>query len=208
MKRRVWWCCVLVALVPVSAAAQSVPATEQPIAATTQPLDVARHVTFRETAAPVQIDDTRNGFTVFANIGFGIQMDQGLDETGTGLAGINVGVGWFLTNNVAALFRVSSTNVTFDFEDGSELQQTSGVIGGSLQFWLTDRFTVEAGAGVGYWSADGFSQRDFGLILGAGAVVFKRGGHNIIAGAEYAPAFTDAGTVHNIGFTVGYQYHR
>jgi hypothetical protein len=29
-----------------------------------------------------------------------------------------------------------------------------------------------------------------------------------MVGVEYAPAFTDSGTVHNLGFTFGYQFHR
>jgi hypothetical protein len=34
------------------------------------------------------------------------------------------------------------------------------------------------------------------------------GKHNVTAGFEYAPAFTDSGTVHNVGFVVGYQFVR
>ena len=36
--------------------------------------------------------------------------------------------------------------------------------------------------------------------------IFNRGKHNIQVGVEYAPAFTDSGTVNNLGFTFGYQF--
>jgi hypothetical protein len=42
--------------------------------------------------------------------------------------------------------------------------------------------------------------------LGAGFSVFNRGKHNLQVGFQYAPAFTDPGTVHSIGFTFGYQF--
>jgi hypothetical protein len=44
------------------------------------------------------------------------------------------------------------------------------------------------------------------LILGAGVTIFNRGKHNLQLGVQYSPAFTDPGTVHNMGFTFGYQF--
>ena len=42
--------------------------------------------------------------------------------------------------------------------------------------------------------------------LGAGYSIFNRGKHNVQLGVHYTPAFTDPGTVHNFGFTFGYQF--
>ena len=147
----------------------------------------------------------RGGFTAMADIGLGIQNDSAIEETAAGLSGLNAGVGGFLNENLALMFRIAGTNVSYDL--GVDYDQVSGFAGPSLQYWLSDRFNVEAGGGVGYWS--GSTDEDdqgFGLLLGAGFSVFNRGKHNLQVGVQYAPAFTEPGTVHNFGFTFGYQF--
>ena len=150
----------------------------------------------------------RGGFTVLVNLGLGFQTDDDLEESAIGLAGANVGVGGFLTEHLALLFRISGTKVRYDFGGFGELDQLSGVVGTTVQYWATDRLTIEGGAGVGFWRTEDENERGFGLILGVGAVVFKKGTHNLVVGAEYAPGFMDSGTVHNFGITFGYQFHR
>ena len=77
----------------------------------------------------------------------------------------------------------------------------------AVQYWLSNRFNIEAGAGVGFWNAGNDEEESgLGLILGAGITLFNRGKHNLQFGVQYAPAFTDPGTVHNLGFTFGYQF--
>lgn len=81
-----------------------------------------------------------------------------------------------------------------------EYGQTSGFAGPALQFWLSDRLNVEAGAGVGFWRGDGDEDNQgFGLQLGAGYSIYNRGKHNLQLGVHYSPAFTEPGTVHNFG---------
>lgn len=155
---------------------------------------------------PASAQPNGRGFTALVNGGVGIQHDAGFGATATGLAGPNGGAGWFLTPRLAALFRVSGT--TAKYSDLDDLKQVSGVVGGTAQYWLTDRIAVEGGAGVGYWSIGGVSDQDLGLVLGASAVIFRRGSHHVLAGGEYAPVFTEGGTVHNAGITVGYQFRR
>jgi hypothetical protein len=151
----------------------------------------------------------RRGFTILANIGLGFQKDQGLEDSALGLAGINLGVGGFLNPNLGVMFRFSGTNVTYDFGGFGEVDQVSGVAGPAVQYWVSDKVAVEAGAGLGYWrTPDGDTERGLGLIFGVSTVIFRNRGHNLLAGVEYAPAFTDPGTVHNFGFTFGYQFHR
>jgi hypothetical protein len=148
----------------------------------------------------------RGGFTALVDLGVGVQHDAGIDETAVGLAGVNLGVGGFLTRDLALMFRISGTNVDYDF-GGVDYSQTSGVVGPAMQFWLSDTFNVEAGAGVGFWRGDTDEANEgLGLILGAGVSVFNRGKHNLQLGIQYAPAFTDPGTVHNFGVTFGYQF--
>ena len=154
-----------------------------------------------------QAGSVRSGFTVLVNLGVGIQSDADLDSTAVGFAGVNLGIGGFLTNDLALLFRFSGTTVMHDDLFGT-VQQISGVVGGTLQFWVNDRFTVEAGGGIGFWRAEDEQQTSAGLILSGAGVVWKKGGHNLLVGAEYAPAFTESGTVHNLGITFGYQFHK
>ena len=55
-----------------------------------------------------------HGFTVFANIGAGLQHDGFYQQTAGGLAGANLGIGAFISDRVAVLFRISGTRATFD----------------------------------------------------------------------------------------------
>jgi hypothetical protein len=146
----------------------------------------------------------RGGFTLLVNLGVGIQNDTALEESAVGLAGANLGIGGFVTPNLAILGRFSSTNVTYDTVLG-DYAQVSGVVAPTVQYWLNDKVNLESGVGIGLWSAEDESDQGVGLILGAGFTVFNRGKHNLQVGFEYAPAFPDSGTVHNVGITFGYQ---
>ena len=159
-------------------------------------------VNFAPKAA--QNDPARRGFTALANIGFGVQSDEFYEQTVGGLAGLNFGAGWFVSNNLAILGRYSTTTGTFDSE--GPIRQMSGVFGATAQYWLNRRFAVEGGVGMGYWSDDADqSETGFGVIAGFVASLYNKGPHHVTAGFEYAPAFTNTGTVHNMGFVVGYQ---
>ncbi len=153
--------------------------------------------------AAAQTSADRSGFTLLVNLGVGIQNDTSLAENGVGLAGVNVGVGGFIKPNLAILGRFSGTSASYETPFG-DVRQVSGVIGSTLQYWATDKVSLEGGAGLGLWSVEDESDRGFGLILGVGYTVWNRGKHNLQVGLEYAPVFTD-GTVHNFGFTIGYQ---
>ena len=149
----------------------------------------------------------RGGFTALVDMGVGVQNDSSIEETEVGLAGVSFGVGGFLTRDLALLFRVAGTNVSYDFGAVGDYGQASGFAGPGLQYWLSDRFNLEAGAGVGFWNAGNDEEESgFGLLLGAGVTVFNRGKHNLQFGVQYTPAFTSPGTIHNVGFTFGYQF--
>jgi hypothetical protein len=156
--------------------------------------------------APASAQTSGRGFTIFATAGFGIQSDSGFEETGTGIAGINLGAGWFLTDQIAVLFRISGTRVKF--ENLGDLSQSAGVIGGTVQYWLTDRVNVEGGAGIGFWRTEGADDQGFGIILAASGVVWRSGNHHVIVGGEFSRAFTDSANVNNFGITGGYLFRR
>ena len=148
----------------------------------------------------------RGGFTALVDVGVGVQNDSSIEETEVGLAGVSFSVGGFVNRDLALTFRLAGTNVSYDLSGGN-YRQVSGVAAPTIQYWLTNRFNIEAGAGVGFWRADADEdETGLGLILGAGVTIFNRGKHNLQFGLQYAPAFTDPGTVHNVGFTFGYQF--
>ena len=55
----------------------------------------------------------RGGFTALVDLGVGIQNDTSIEETAVGLAGINFGVGGFMTPDLAIMFRLAGTNVNY-----------------------------------------------------------------------------------------------
>ena len=154
--------------------------------------------------AIAQTSPDRSGFTLLVNLGAGIQHDKGIEETGVGVGGVNFGIGGFATPNLAILARYSGTSVSYDTAVG-DIGRISGVFAPTLQYWAGDRVYLEGGVGAGVWVAEDESNSGLGLILGAGFTVWNRGKHNLQLGFEYAPAFTDPGTVHNFGITFGYQ---
>jgi hypothetical protein len=165
----------------------------------------SRSLNFGNVLAPAAASNAR-GFTVMANVGVGFEHDF-FDGGAAGLAGapVNFGIGGFITPKMAILGRFSGTVV--EFSDAG-ISQTSGVIGATLQYWLNSRLAVEAGGGLGSWSDEtGASDASGGLILGVSYIVWEHGAHHLVAGAEYAPVFTD-GKVHNVGITLGYQFFR
>ena len=147
--------------------------------------------------------------------GFGLQHDTFFEETAMGFSGLNVGAGWFVTDKLAVMFRWTGTVVNFD-DFGTH--QASGVIGGVVQYWATDKVAIEAGGGSGRWrdnqdtSDTGDDDKDtgFGLILGVHFVVWQNNAHHILVGAEYVPVWTKDPdfTVHNFAITGAYQWGR
>jgi hypothetical protein len=52
-------------------------------------------------------DNNRGGFTLLLNAGYAVQHDSASGRSGDGQAGLNLGIGGFLTRNLALMFRVS-----------------------------------------------------------------------------------------------------
>ena len=149
----------------------------------------------------------RQGFTALVNFGVGVQRIGELDPS-FGFAGVNVGVGGFLTNDLAVLVRFSGTSVNRDLGSFDSVTLLSGVLGPTVQYWVSDRINIQGGVGPSFWEEGSSRETGLGLIVGMGAVVYSKRKHSLQVGVEYAPAFTDSATVHNLGVTFGYQFHR
>jgi len=145
----------------------------------------------------------RGSFTLLLNLGVGFQRDAYVDQTERGLAGLNLGIGGFLTDDVALMFRWSGTAGV----DQGNYEQTSAVYGPAVQYWIDDRLSLEAGGGLGLRGVDNTDviESGLGLFVGAGYTLFGSGKHGFRLGVEYAPAFTDPTWVHNVGFVFGWQ---
>jgi hypothetical protein len=150
-------------------------------------------------------DHNRGGFTFLINAGYAVQHDSASRRSGDGQAGVNLGIGGFLTRDLALMVRVSGTSVRSTANALGELNQASGVLAGTLQYWVSDRVAIEAGAGLGFVE-DLYQADSPGLIVGITATIFNRGKHSLQAGVEYAPAFRQSRTISNVGFTIGYQF--
>lgn len=174
-----------------------------------------------QAQAPSQ--SQRGGFTVRVNFGVGIanlalvrdddpfveRDDFSAPDVAVGCACESWAVGGFLTTDLALMFRIVGTTVFHDisYRDTTWRDDQFGGMGGlAAQYWISDRFNVEAGLGVGLVETPWETYKGLGLILGTGMTIFNRGKHNLQIGIEYAPTFTDPRTVHNLGFTFGYQF--
>ncbi len=159
--------------------------------------------------APESRGPNRGGFTLLLSIGAGFQSDGATEESAIGLAGLNLGIGGFLNDRIALMFRASGTNASLDSDNDffGSYRSVAGIGGVSLQYWVNDRLSIEGGPGVGFRSTeiDDEIVQGLGLFFGAGYAFFNKGKSNLHIGLEYAPAFLDDGTVHNLGVTLGYQ---
>lgn len=145
-------------------------------------------------------EQNREGFTLILDLGLGFQRDEFIGTTETGLGGLNLGIGGFVTEDLALMLRISGTNV-----DYGGLPQVSGFGGPALQYWPNDRLGLTGGVGMGFWEALGVDDTGLGLVFGAQYAILRRTGYNLFLGVDYAPAFTDPATVHNFAILFGWQ---
>lgn len=169
--------------------------------------------TFVSTPKPAAVAaaPAHKGFTFILDGGFGFQRDTDFAANGVGWSGLNVGAGWFVADNLAVMFRWTGTVVNFD---DFNTHQASGVIGAAVQYWVSDKVAIEAGAGSGRVrdnkntndTGDDFKDNGFGLILGAFFPVWQKNAHHVLIGAEYVPVFADSTTVHGVSVNAAYQW--
>jgi outer membrane receptor protein involved in Fe transport len=159
-------------------------------------------------AAPARSQEDRGGFTLLLTLGYGLQNGAIGDDTYDGIGGLSFGIGGFVEDDVALMFRLSGTNVQYDYMlYGYDYSQdsVSGVAVFDVQWWTTDRLNLEFGGGFGFVDIDSYSDRGLGLYAGIGYAVLLRAKHSLQLGIEYAPVFADD-TVNNLCFNVGFQF--
>lgn len=144
-----------------------------------------------------------HGLTVEAGIGIG--SFRGSDVPALrggqqGLAGPDLGVGWFINRRLALGLRVSG--VYHRAATGDFLSESFA--GPSAQVWLTPYAWLGAGAGVGMAYDGG---RAFGFALdGRIGLVFNRNTrHSINAALELSPTFAGDNIYTGFALVAGYQ---
>ncbi|MCX5742342.1 MAG: hypothetical protein NT062_07585 [Proteobacteria bacterium] len=158
----------------------------------------------------------------------GLGGDSTSSDSRAALGG-NIGIGGFVSPNLAITLRIASVNYTYDANDGQGGRYTDSAIfaGPSVQYWVNQNLWV--GGGIGYAIAHTSYTNDFGdtgdsindptgvsLDLRAGYTFWKQFRNSLNVSAEYTPGFygeDDLGALGKVsyqlnGFAVlfGYQY--
>jgi hypothetical protein len=167
----------------------------------------------------------RGGFTLLMTLGYGIQAGDFTGQASTnidqvqgivtgarnGLAGLNLGIGGFVSKNTALMLRLSGTTAKGEYyvryhQAPKTTDITSGAMALDMQRWLGDRWNVEIGAGVGFLQSTLDNHRGVGLFAAIGYSVLCRGGHSLQIGIEDAHYHDSDREIDNIGLCVGFQF--
>lgn len=168
-------------------------------------------------------ESQRQGFTFLLSLGAGMQggLDDALDYE-IGLAGLNVGLGGFLSPELAILGRISGTFTARESSAGFEdvdFTVLHGFVGPSVMFFLSDRFSLEAGVGLGIVNGEATAETDLGritvsnsdeglgVLLGAAAPLtyLGGGGYALTLGTDVNLGFFEDGTMLSVGLLLGIQ---
>jgi len=162
----------------------------------------------------------RSGMTFEASLGVGWMRitDNDSDDSLTSDlgAGIGLGVGGWVSPQLAITGRISGTSTTFDeFSSGGEsIRYNQYFVGGAVQYWVDDHFWFGGGAGIAVLAASFMGESDsingFGF-QGRAGYSFSTGSENTFnVQLELTPGFysedNGGGTVTGVGIMVGYQH--
>jgi hypothetical protein len=149
----------------------------------------------------------RGGFTLLLSMGYGLQNGAVGEGTSEGLDGLNLGIGGFVSKDVALMFRISGTSVTHDNPPGyGQTDVISGVAAFDVQWWASERLNFEFGGGLGLLSIGSYDSQGLGLLACVGYSVLLRGKYSLQIGIEDALMFNDDYSVQNVGFNLGFQF--
>jgi hypothetical protein len=123
-----------------------------------------------------------------------------------GLAPLSIGIGGFVSPQVALLFRLTGSSY---FRSGDQF--TNGVYGGVVQYWPTDSVFVSAGGGVAvfgnnplYSGSGSIDRTGVGLSVRAGLAIANFTHHSLRFAIEALPAFYDPRNV--VGTTLVFEW--
>jgi len=137
----------------------------------------------------------RSGFTLELGIGYGLtHLRAPLDRTAnySSLAGLDLGVGVFVTERTALSLRIAGTSFMTPGEDAGDAAFVAGFLGPSVQYWFVDRAFFSAGAGVAVFGTDDEMRRsELGgaFDVRAGYSLYAAGAHSVQISAELTRGF-------------------
>lgn len=161
------------------------------------------------------------GVTFEANLGFGAVHFTDSSSTGTftsdtSLAGLDLGVGGWLSPNMAITARISGLNISDSQFSSSSGSFIVAFFGPSLQYWTDEHLWFGGGAGlavagfVGGDASSSSSTNGFGLDLRVGYSFGSTSAHTFNVSFELTPGFYSnngsSGTATGAAFLAGYQF--
>jgi hypothetical protein len=198
---------VLLAGLSAMAAAQpsaAQPSAAQPSAAPAPPGSALGPQYGAGSWQPVPL--VKQGLTVEANIGFGAMIARSGGESSSegALGGVNLGIGSFVTPEMAVSLRIAGGTY---FTDGAQL--TQAMLGPHIQRWITPHAWVGAGLGLGVLRISGTdfdgNDKGFGFGARAGYTFNPNRPHSFNVSAELTSSFHDELNLSVLSFLVGYQ---
>ena len=161
-------------------------------------------------------DRRRTGLTFEANLGFGVlwaNSDDGDLDSETGLGGLDLGLGGWLSDRLALTGRIAGATV---FVEDSQFSLVS--VGPSLQYWTNDHFWIGGGLGLAVFAAriddegdETFGNRKgFALDLRAGYTFSTASDHTFNVSVELTPTWfgsnNDEFNLNTFAVLLGYQH--
>lgn len=187
------------------------PPPEQPPAPAPAPVYYAPAPAPRyQPPPPPPTEQLRRGVTFEANIGLGFlwfTLGNDSSDTEVSLAGLNLGVGGWLSSKAALTLRVAG--VTY-VEDGGQL--SAGFFGPSLQYWLGEQGWIGGGIGLAFAALDvdgrgSSSETGVAFDLRAGYTLSRNTESTWNISLELTPGYYDNDVgIHGFGILFGYQH--
>lgn len=191
---------------PEPAAAPYPPAPIAPPGSEASPLPTAGP----GTSSPAPRSRLGHGLTLEIGVGLGwLRFSIGNPHTENGVAGLNLGLGGWISSHSALTLRVAG--VTHRVE--GDYSATGTFLGVAVQHWVDEAAWFGAGVGLGSLSydyedarADPDPDTGPGIELRAGYRFFGWGQSSLSGSVDVTPVFLDQGTVTGIGVLLAYQY--
>jgi hypothetical protein len=143
---------------------------------------------------PAPVVPERSGATFEMSLGLGntrVSVNGGGSELFTGISGLNLGVGGWLSPRAALTLRVAGTSFVEQIE-GIDVRFIAGWIGMSLQHMAADQAWLGGGIGLGVLTTDQDntdSETGLGLDLRAGVNLYQSRQNAIHLAVEVTPGF-------------------
>jgi hypothetical protein len=157
---------------------------------------------------PPQPVSLKNGMTVELNLGLGWMTSSESDKSYTGIGGLSLGVGGWVSPQVAITGRIAGATIS---ENGEQLSNI--FFGPSLQYWVNDNFWLGGGIGLGILAdnCDGCeSVTGFGFDARVGYTFSVSSENTFNVSFELNPEhYSENGvsaTITSVGILLGYQH--